>query len=47
MTGGSIDVRMKGSAVVCYNNKNNFTLDTKKVKITGDRWENVSVRHIG
>lgn len=47
MTGGSIDVRMKGSAVVCYNNKNNFTLDTKKVKITGDRWENVSVRYIG
>ena len=47
MTGGSIDVKMTGSAIVCYNNKNNFKLDTKKVKITGDNFKDVSIRYIG
>lgn len=47
MTGGSIDMRMSGSAIVCYNNKKNFKLDTKKVKITGDHYEKVSIRYIG
>ena len=44
MTGGSLQIYGAMALIVCRGDKENVTLDKKKVKITGQSWADISVQ---